>query len=108
MVRPQAAFDDGGGVTPIIHRLAHLAADESGISRQAIFAGKKSRAIAWPRFATMKVAHENGRSLSQIARCLRLKDHSSVFYGVQRAAELEAAIPAFAALLSRLRAEAAR
>jgi hypothetical protein len=88
---------------PIIRPLCRLAARESGITVQEIFSRSRCRRIARPRFAAMKVAHENGRSYCLIARHVRFRDHTSVIHAVRRATELERADPSFAALIAKLR-----
>jgi chromosomal replication initiation ATPase DnaA len=99
---------------PIIRRLAYVAAEESGLQRDEIFATMPlvarptSRRIAWPRFAVMKVAHEQGKSYRQIADHLGFRDHTSIIYGCRRASELVATNPVIAALIDRLREEAGR
>lgn len=92
---------------PIIRHLCQVAAREAGITVKEIYSRRRFRRLAWPRFAVMQVAHENGRSFLLIAQHFGRADHTGIMHGCRKAAALEETNPAFAALVSRLREEVA-
>ena len=92
----------------LIRDLAIFTSHEAGLGPGVMFGPRRTRCIAWPRFAVMKVANERGRSLHLIARHLHMGHHTSVIHGCRRAAQLERTNPEFADLIGKLRTEANR
>lgn len=98
-------FDAGCGV---VRKLIEEAARLTGHSYEQIIGSDGARRLARVRFAIMKVAKEQGKSLPQIGHVLSGRDHSTVLSGIRRATEMEAIDPDFAELLGGLREEAGR
>jgi chromosomal replication initiation ATPase DnaA len=90
----------------LIHRLVERAAEITGISREELVGKSRLWDVAYTRFAIVQVAHESGRSLSQIARALGYRDHTSALHACRRAPGLESSDADFAELVRALRQEA--
>jgi chromosomal replication initiation ATPase DnaA len=74
----------------------------TGLRKGDLLRPCRNRTHAWARFAVMKVANDAGRRVTRISEILGL-DHSSVTYGIKRAAELEQRHCSFAELVRQLK-----
>lgn len=92
----------------LIMELAHRAAELTGFSVSDLLARAGQRDIAWTRAAIMLVAHENGKSLTQIGRVFDGRDHTTVMCSLRTARESASKDADFVELVRLLRVEAAR
>lgn len=94
----------------LIRRLVDLASELTGIPVDELVGPNRVRLrdAAWTRFAVATVAHENGKSMWQIANAFGQRDHSTIMHGIGRSSILSGEDPDFAELLRLLRIEAAK
>ncbi len=92
-----------------IGRVIEISADVTGVSRALLIGPRRSRSIAWPRFAAMAIASRcTGQSLSKIGRAFGHRDHSTVILAKRRAGELCASDVEFYAYHSEIGRRVAR
>jgi chromosomal replication initiation ATPase DnaA len=99
--QPMTAFTGA-----IVNRLVSRACEVTGVPLRDVMTARYSEAC-YVRFAVMKVAREQGKSLPQIGRAMG-KDHTTVLHATRKADELAVSHPDFRELLFALRNEWAR
>lgn len=93
----------------LVARLVHRAAELTGIGVDELKnTRRRTREVSFTRFAIMRVARENGHTLTMIGRALGGFDHTSIINGLNRCCSLEIEQPDFAELIDMLRQEAGR
>lgn len=88
------------------HTLASILERTAALSHTSVTelrADRRSRSVAYPRFAAMWAARElTEYSLPQIGRALGGRDHTTIIHGLRRADELRRTDPAFRRLTDAL------
>lgn len=87
----------------VINSLVDRAGELTGIPRGNISGQARDKETCLARFAVIRVAKDEGKSLAQIGRALGGRDHTTIMAGFRRALELERSDPDFATLVRLLR-----
>ncbi|MGI9500813.1 MAG: helix-turn-helix domain-containing protein [Geminicoccaceae bacterium] len=83
-------------------RILDAVANEFGVSVSDLRGKRRSRDKAWPRQVVMYLGHKlAGHSSLKVGRQLGRRDHATVLYGAQKAAERAMADPGYAERLQR-------